>query len=532
MLCFSTETVAKVLTRSTPDPDDINEMLRALVLTYDDPSENELLVLCNLCGKRDYLRQLVTSCKPLLKVKKRHDGEFVISFANSDVKDHLRREAKEILKLNEDETMRQQMLLAWRCFSHLSDYLSQRSDDEHEQEQSKELGMDEDALFYDSEYDSSESASDWGDTDTPRLTHCCDVCDQWIEGTRFHCSECQDYDLCENCHAKGFQDNVKGHQASHAMQDVLLRQEDVSEAADNAGEASPTTGVISDPQYNTRLEKNAQEQETISVNQPGLQYAVRFWLRHGREAGEDFALQLSQLSRFTEPGSNFISEWLYLYDRMLEDKDSEFHTIGTLYMNLGLAQKERSAVLNDQGEAHEGERQAAEAEEVEVEAIGGQATESQEVEDQGAEDRVAEQQEAGDQETGDQVSEQQEAEDQKKERERAERDADVRSFLHLIRPIHVAAAFGYTHLLRALTKGRGLAGAEDQVQGFTAVSLSVDSRSNSTTETDGFSCILPPPTVMLMRLSAFSAWAWTSMPEMVLWGPPCTWHPCVVRRLS
>jgi hypothetical protein len=217
---------------------------------------------------------------------------------------------------------------------------------------------------------------------------------------------------------------------------------------------------------------------------------------------------------------------------MLENKDSEFHTIGTLYMNLGLAQEERSAVLNGQGEAHEGERQAAEVEEVEVDAIGGQATESQEVEDQGAEVRVAEQQEAGDQETGGEVSEQQEAEDQKKERERAERDAEIRSFLHLIRPIHVAAAFGYTHLLRALTKGRGLAGAEDQVQGFTAVSLSVDSRSSSTTETDGFSCILPPPTVMLMRLSAFSAWAWTSMPEMVLWGPPCTWHPCVVRRLS
>jgi hypothetical protein len=105
-------------------------MLRALVLTYGDSTENELLVLCNLCDKRNYLRQLITSCKPLLKVGRRQDGEFIISFASQDVKDHLRREAKDILKLDEDEIQRQQMLLAWRCFSRLEDYLLLQSSEE------------------------------------------------------------------------------------------------------------------------------------------------------------------------------------------------------------------------------------------------------------------------------------------------------------------------------------------------------------------------------------------------------------------
>ena len=33
--------------------------------------------------------------------------------------------------------------------------------------------------------------------------YCCDVCNiSPIVGNRFHCSECEDYDECEKCHAR------------------------------------------------------------------------------------------------------------------------------------------------------------------------------------------------------------------------------------------------------------------------------------------------------------------------------------------
>jgi hypothetical protein len=39
------------------------------------------------------------------------------------------------------------------------------------------------------------------------------------------------------------------------------------------------------------------EQENAATSRAGLHDAVRCWLRHGREAGEDFAAQLSRCLR-------------------------------------------------------------------------------------------------------------------------------------------------------------------------------------------------------------------------------------------
>ncbi|KAI1125379.1 hypothetical protein F5Y10DRAFT_247292 [Nemania abortiva] len=98
----------------------IKEMLRALVLTYEDPSEDELGVLAGLSGNEEEkleLHGLIEKCKPLLSIK----GSDKVSFMNAVVKGHLLENAKDLLGLSEEEIKWQHGVLAHRAFSHLKE---------------------------------------------------------------------------------------------------------------------------------------------------------------------------------------------------------------------------------------------------------------------------------------------------------------------------------------------------------------------------------------------------------------------------
>lgn len=103
--------------------DKIKEMLRALVLTFEDPIAPELGILAGIApgneGKEE-LRQLVEKCKPLLMTKRGTDSkEITISFTNVVVKRHLLENSKKLLGLSEDETKWQHGMLAFRSFEHI-----------------------------------------------------------------------------------------------------------------------------------------------------------------------------------------------------------------------------------------------------------------------------------------------------------------------------------------------------------------------------------------------------------------------------
>lgn len=94
----------------------LKDVLRALVLTYEDPTEAELAVLAGMSASSDEkreLRELLLRCKPLLSVKR------TVCFMNPGVKAHLLENSRLLLDLCPDEIRWQHGILALRSLSHL-----------------------------------------------------------------------------------------------------------------------------------------------------------------------------------------------------------------------------------------------------------------------------------------------------------------------------------------------------------------------------------------------------------------------------
>ncbi|PHH83205.1 hypothetical protein CDD82_3130 [Ophiocordyceps australis] len=87
----------------------IKEMLRTLVLAYDEPTDLELAMLAGFALKEEWetkLSDLVRKCKPLLRTREVRVSGFeytVVGFASAAVKKHLIDHSKELLGLNDEE---------------------------------------------------------------------------------------------------------------------------------------------------------------------------------------------------------------------------------------------------------------------------------------------------------------------------------------------------------------------------------------------------------------------------------------------
>lgn len=141
-----------ILTRNDEDMEVIRELLRALVLTYEDPRDEELLVLAGLSrhsdkGSADEIQKLVSRCQPL--IRSRTSGEDVfIEFVNSDVKKHLLDHSNELLDIGVEWRKWQHGKMSLRCFSHIMEALGKgiqelkiqasETDKEKEKEQEEE----------------------------------------------------------------------------------------------------------------------------------------------------------------------------------------------------------------------------------------------------------------------------------------------------------------------------------------------------------------------------------------------------------
>jgi hypothetical protein len=100
--------------------ENIKEMLRALILTVEEPTEAEFAVLCGQDGSDQdgqELRQSIEKCKPLVSINR------TVCFMNSEVKQHLISNADDLLGLSTQEIARQHGLLALRSFSYLKEIL-------------------------------------------------------------------------------------------------------------------------------------------------------------------------------------------------------------------------------------------------------------------------------------------------------------------------------------------------------------------------------------------------------------------------
>ncbi|KAJ4378598.1 hypothetical protein N0V85_008961 [Neurospora sp. IMI 360204] len=92
----------------------IKELLRTLLLTFEDPTEEELAILAGLSWAE--VHSLVEKCKPFLSVVKQ-----TVTFMNAAVKKHLEDNKSLLLGMDQDEIEWQHGILALRSLTHLKE---------------------------------------------------------------------------------------------------------------------------------------------------------------------------------------------------------------------------------------------------------------------------------------------------------------------------------------------------------------------------------------------------------------------------
>ena len=112
-----TESWEQVLKNNPTKTHLIIDMLRALVLTYEDPSLEELAILADH-GDLVELRDIVETCSSFLLTDPVGESE-VVRFKNDFVKTHLLEHSARLLGLSTEETQWQQGELALRSLAHL-----------------------------------------------------------------------------------------------------------------------------------------------------------------------------------------------------------------------------------------------------------------------------------------------------------------------------------------------------------------------------------------------------------------------------
>ncbi|TEA14029.1 Ankyrin-3 [Colletotrichum sidae] len=117
---------AQIFRANEADADKIRELLRTLVLTFEEPTEEELAVLAGFPATDDGmagLQDIVNKCRPLLVVKRSGKSEKTIGFMDRVVKEHLleKTTSKKTLGMTGDESKWQHGIIALRCLAHVKE---------------------------------------------------------------------------------------------------------------------------------------------------------------------------------------------------------------------------------------------------------------------------------------------------------------------------------------------------------------------------------------------------------------------------
>ncbi|KAH6877086.1 hypothetical protein B0T10DRAFT_566417 [Thelonectria olida] len=150
---------------------EIIEMLRVLVLTYEDPTEEELGLLTGLYSTFELqakLHDLVEKCGPLLSPKSIGHSQPTVCFIDGVVKTHLLNNAHKLLGLSDEHIKLQHGMLGLRAFTHVLEkfgFAVTETDDEVEEgvehaEDENETADDTDTVSSDP---SNEDEGGWDD---------------------------------------------------------------------------------------------------------------------------------------------------------------------------------------------------------------------------------------------------------------------------------------------------------------------------------------------------------------------------------
>ncbi|KAJ4245039.1 hypothetical protein NW762_014247 [Fusarium torreyae] len=235
---------------------EIKEMLRVLVLTFEDPTEAELGLLAGLDSsdeQTEELHDLIQKCRPLLVLKENEDSKPTVCFTEAVVKSHLLRNAQKLLGLTSDDIKLQHGILGFRAFSHILekfDFPPIEIPDEEDEEEDE----DEDENGDDDEHDDAEEE----------------------EG------------------------------------DHEERQDDGNEGQNHDAES-----VLSEESSNDEEEEKDEDPEAPYLKDKALAYAVKNWLPHASEATADIAEALSLEEKFWGGVSIIRTRWLTEHTRLV-----------------------------------------------------------------------------------------------------------------------------------------------------------------------------------------------------------------------
>ncbi|CCC07660.1 unnamed protein product [Sordaria macrospora k-hell] len=245
----------------------IKELLRTLLLTFEDPTEEELAVLAGL--SRTEVQGLVEKCKPFLSVVKQ-----TVTFMNAAVKKHLEDNKLQLLGMDQDEIEWQHGILALRSLTHLKEAF----DFPERVDLAAENGTVADHVGEDGthERDGEGNGVDGGDDQYPG-------------------SETQG------------EDNDPGEDAISEIGGMDDDDDDdddsTTDFSDYDSEEWEEAGANLDP-------------EADEIRDRALKYPVKHWLHHGSKSTPEFADDLSQDEEFWTTDSSIRRRWLTEYIRM------------------------------------------------------------------------------------------------------------------------------------------------------------------------------------------------------------------------
>ncbi|KAK0757534.1 hypothetical protein N5P37_010261 [Trichoderma harzianum] len=279
----------------------VKEILRALVLTYEDPTESELSLLAGLTStdqEKGELRKLIEQCKPLLYLKRTSKADSVVCFVNIIVKTHLSENAKELLGLSKEEIKWQHGVIALRCFTHIKDTLDFPMPDPAPKESAAEI-------------------SDKDDQHNP------------------------DQDEAQSEHAS----------AAEQVDDEEEEDDDDEDDEDDEDEYSDSEEMYEDEDEEDEEEDDP---EVEMVKDKALAYTVKHWLHHASNATLEIAEDLSFEDDFWKPDSTIRRRWMIEYARMTTTFDNfDYKTLNGLHVAAAIGFRQLVAALIRNG--HEAE---------------------------------------------------------------------------------------------------------------------------------------------------------------------------------
>ncbi|KAK6342278.1 hypothetical protein TWF730_001754 [Orbilia blumenaviensis] len=252
--------------------EEIKEMLRTLMITYEEPTEDDLAILTGLshdAESRAHLCSLVEKCRPLLTFRKPGNR---VGFMNSVVKVHLLENATKLLGLSVEEIRWQHGIVALRSFSHLTQYYAT-----HEIEDTpadpKDIGDQPPGP------DTVITSNATGTTEAPEETLSLQTEEQPVA------------DLSEN------------------------NESEPTGEVDEDGETEVDYEYYDDEMTDSEEEMDHMDEHDGDVESPEIShYAIKHWLHHASKATTDIAETLSQEEDFWKEGSAVRKRWLAAYN--------------------------------------------------------------------------------------------------------------------------------------------------------------------------------------------------------------------------